>query len=82
MSNLRERVYKIVYRVAYVDRLLDPAVYDILSLLPDAGLREKLNRAREDIYWMLNNGKLLNANVFDYLDDYDDAPTTPAKEEE
>lgn len=30
--------------------------------------KEKLERVRQDINWMLNNRKFLSADVFDYLD--------------
>lgn len=33
-----------------------------------ATLREALARVREDVNWMLNERKFLNADVFDYLD--------------
>ena len=31
-------------------------------------LRTRMERVRADVYWMLNNGKLLNPEVFEYLD--------------
>ena len=31
-------------------------------------LEEALQKAREDINWMLNSGKFLNSFVFDYID--------------
>ena len=39
------------------------------ALARERGLREALERSQQDINWMLNNQKLLNAFVFNYIDE-------------
>lgn len=41
---------------------------DILDLIAEVErLREALERARQDINWMLNNRQFLNGHCFDYI---------------
>lgn len=48
------------------DRENPEADANLISAAPDQN--KALERAREDINWMLNNEKFLNPEVFDYID--------------
>lgn len=71
--DIAERLREHAYRVAggsTSEPTYDPETLEVECDAADEieRLRALLTKAREDIYWMLNNRQFLNADVFDYLD--------------